>query len=184
MFYVVDNAQTDHFVALKSLLHLMGYSWSQSAIEHVKFGRIKGMSTRKGTVVLLSDILDEANRRMKSKQLESPTTKVDVETNPQVTGTLAVSALVIHDLKQRRQRDYTFQWDDALQVISFIFSLDYLNSFITIKKTKLFNRIKETLESDYNTHIRGCVVWRRSVGLNCAILVSLILYLVKFATLI
>jgi len=117
MFYVVDNAQTDHFVALKSLLSLMGHSWSESAIEHVKFGRIKGMSTRKGTVILLNDILEEANRRMKSKQLESPTTKLDVEANPQVTGILAVSALVIHDLKQRRHRDYTFQWDDALQVI-------------------------------------------------------------------
>lgn len=116
MFYIVDNAQTDHFVALKSILQLMGHSWADRGITHVKFGRIKGMSTRKGNVVLLSDILDEANRRMKAKQLESPTTKVDVEANPKVTGTLACSALVIHDLKQRRQRDYTFQWDDALQV--------------------------------------------------------------------
>ena len=120
MFYIVDNAQTDHFVALKSILQLMGHSWADRGITHVKFGRIKGMSTRKGNVVLLSDILDEANRRMKAKQLESPTTKVDVEANPKVTGTLACSALVIHDLKQRRQRDYTFQWDDALQVHWFL----------------------------------------------------------------
>lgn len=119
MFYFVDNAQTDHFVALKSLLSYLGYDWA-SSIEHVKFGRIKGMSTRKGTAVFLRDVLDEAHIRMKSKQMSSPNTKVDVEKSPEVTDTLAVSAIIIHDLKQRRQRDYNFNWDDALQVSNFV----------------------------------------------------------------
>lgn len=116
MFYVVDNAQSDHFVALKSLLRCMNQDWA-SDIEHVKFGRIKGMSTRKGTAVFLTDLLDEAHIRMKAKQMISPNTRVAVEDNPYVTNTLAVSAVIIHDLRQRRQRDYTFQWDDALQVL-------------------------------------------------------------------
>ncbi|KZS11150.1 putative Arginine--tRNA ligase, mitochondrial [Daphnia magna] len=114
MFYVVDNAQSDHFVALKSLLSFMGHTWANN-IEHVKFGRIKGMSTRKGTIVFLSDLLDEAHIRMKAKQIASPNTRVAVEENPEITDILAISAVVINDLKQRRQRDYTFNWDDALQ---------------------------------------------------------------------
>ncbi|XP_057379691.1 probable arginine--tRNA ligase, mitochondrial [Daphnia carinata] len=114
MFYVVDNAQSDHFVALKSLLSFMCHTWA-SNIEHVKFGRIKGMSTRKGTIVFLSDLLDEAHARMKAKQIASPNTRVAVEENPEITDILAISAVVINDLKQRRQRDYTFNWDDALQ---------------------------------------------------------------------
>lgn len=115
MLYVVDNAQTDHFVALKSLLRFMGHTWADD-IEHVKFGRIKGMSTRKGTIVFLSDVLDEAHTRMKAKQIASPNTRVPIEENPEITDILAISAVVINDLKQRRQRDYTFNWDDALQV--------------------------------------------------------------------
>lgn len=122
MLYVVDNAQSDHFVSLKSVLSLMGHAWANN-IEHVKFGRIKGMSTRKGTIVFLSDLLDEAHVRMKVKQITSPNTRVNVEENPQITDILAVSAVIINDLKQRRQRDYIFNWDDALQVSNKKFSV-------------------------------------------------------------
>ena len=115
MYYVVDNAQTDHFAALKQLIQLMKFPWADD-IHHVKFGRIKGMSTRKGSMVLLSDVLDEAFHRMKATQIQSSTTKVDVDTSHQITETLALSAVLIHDLKQRRQKDYVFQWEDALQV--------------------------------------------------------------------
>ena len=34
-----------------------------SDLIHVKFGRIQGMSTRKGEVVFLEDLLDEAKER-------------------------------------------------------------------------------------------------------------------------
>jgi arginyl-tRNA synthetase len=126
MLYVVDNAQSDHFVSLKSVLSLMGHAWANN-IEHVKFGRIKGMSTRKGTIVFLSDLLDEAHVRMKAKQITSPNTRVNVEENPQITDILAVSAVIINDLKQRRQRDYIFNWDDALQVSNKKFSVFLYN---------------------------------------------------------
>ena len=36
-------------------------------IEHIKFGRVAGMSTRKGTAVLLEDILQEAKYKMLQK---------------------------------------------------------------------------------------------------------------------
>lgn len=116
MLYVVDNAQTDHFDALKQILLKLNHAWADN-VTHVKFGRINGMSTRKGTAVFLTDVLDEAYQRMRAKQLSSSTTKVDVESSPDTTNTLAISAVFIHDLKQRRQRDYSFVWDDALKVI-------------------------------------------------------------------
>jgi len=42
-------------------------SHSSCRIQHVKFGRVSGMSTRKGTSVLLADILEEAKQRMIEK---------------------------------------------------------------------------------------------------------------------
>lgn len=71
MYYVVENGQNDHFHALKRILNRMDMPWAHR-LTHVKFGRIHGMSTRKGTAVFLKDILDECRDMMVKKQLESP----------------------------------------------------------------------------------------------------------------
>ena len=44
-------------------------------LDHVKFGRIKGMSSRKGTAVLLTDYLDEARGKMFERMKESYTNR-------------------------------------------------------------------------------------------------------------
>ncbi|XP_059473422.1 probable arginine--tRNA ligase, mitochondrial [Neocloeon triangulifer] len=113
LLYVVENGQGDHFIALKDILKNMNLPWSKG-ITHVKFGRIHGMSTRKGEVVFLQDILDEACERSRSRQDNSKNTRVDSAGNS--ADVLGVSAVIINDLKQRRQRDYTFDWEKALQM--------------------------------------------------------------------
>ncbi|XP_018325426.1 probable arginine--tRNA ligase, mitochondrial [Agrilus planipennis] len=113
MYYVVENGQNDHFHALQTILHMLDMPWTDR-LRHVKFGRIHGMSTRKGNVVFLKDILDEMREIMASKQIKSPNTKktaMDTETQD----ILAVSCVIVNDLKQRRQRDYKFNWEKALQ---------------------------------------------------------------------
>jgi len=69
-FYVVENGQNDHFTAIRSVLTQIGHD-GERCVHHVKFGRIKGMSTRKGSVVFLKDVLDEARDLMFEKQKES-----------------------------------------------------------------------------------------------------------------
>ena len=73
ILYVVDNGQNDHFTALKSIVEQLGLQWNEN-MTHVKFGRIRGMSTRKGTAVFLQEILDEAKEIMFKKQMESKST--------------------------------------------------------------------------------------------------------------
>lgn len=70
MLYVVDNAQSDHFAAVFDIVKQIN-SKCANACEHVKFGRIKGMSTRMGNVVFLNDILDEAKHKMQEQQKAS-----------------------------------------------------------------------------------------------------------------
>lgn len=71
MFYVVDNSQSDHFHDLKSILHDMDFPWSDRIV-HVKFGRVRGMSSRKGNSVFLKDILNESRDIVLKRQIESP----------------------------------------------------------------------------------------------------------------
>ncbi len=42
---------------------------------------------------------------------------MNVDERRDVTETLALTAVIVHDLKQRRRKNYAFNWDDALQVI-------------------------------------------------------------------
>jgi arginyl-tRNA synthetase len=115
-FYIVDNGQNDHFTAIKSVVNQLGFN-SEEKIQHVKFGRIRGMSTRKGNVVFLKDIIDEAKDLMYKKQSESETTKVDLsQCGESIADILGVSAIIINDLKQPRLRDYDFEWNKTLQL--------------------------------------------------------------------
>lgn len=71
IYYIVDNGQTDHFKACFQTTSKLEGSIKESKVKHVKFGRIHGMSTRKGQVVFLKDLLDEARDVMHQKQLKS-----------------------------------------------------------------------------------------------------------------
>lgn len=70
MYYVVDNSQTQHFMNLMSILKEMRLPWADK-LHHVKFGKIRGMSTRKGTAIFLKDFLDEMRVVVKEKQIKS-----------------------------------------------------------------------------------------------------------------
>lgn len=71
MFYVVENGQNLHFTQLFEIVKRLAVP-KVNGLQHVKFGRINKMSTRKGTVVFLKDILDEARNITMEKQLSSP----------------------------------------------------------------------------------------------------------------
>lgn len=61
--YVVGNEQRLHFQQLYKVLEKMGYAWSAD-MHHIPFGMMlkdgKKMSTRKGKVVLLEEVLAQA----------------------------------------------------------------------------------------------------------------------------
>ena len=113
LLYVVDSSQAIHFANLRALLTRLGHDWADG-VQHVPFGLVRGMSTRRGAAVFMHDLLDEARERMLERQRASPNTASldDPERTADVVGT---SAVIIHDLRQRRQRSYDFSWEAALR---------------------------------------------------------------------
>lgn len=64
MIYVVASQQDLHLAQLFKILELMGHPEIAEKCQHINFGMVLGMSTRKGTVKFLDDILRDAADRM------------------------------------------------------------------------------------------------------------------------
>ncbi|GFQ82398.1 probable arginine--tRNA ligase, mitochondrial [Trichonephila clavata] len=139
LYYVVDSTQRQHFKHLFHILQAMGYSWA-SDLHYVPFGRILNFNTRKGNVVFLHDILDEAKERTKEGMENSPNTKV-TDNFEEVADILGISSLIINDFSVRRKRNYPFDWDKVLNMKG--------NSGITLQYCNArLNNIKENCGVD------------------------------------
>ncbi|KAJ1151404.1 hypothetical protein NDU88_004186 [Pleurodeles waltl] len=113
MIYVTDKSQQIHFQHLFEVLRLMGYDWADGC-RHVPFGLVKGMKTRKGDVVFLEDVLDEARSRMLQNMISAKTTK-ELEDPEATAEKVGLAALIVQDFKGQLLSDYQFDWDRALQ---------------------------------------------------------------------
>lgn len=118
--YVVGAEQELYMKQLfqiSELLHQYEPSWpTTSELYHAKFGRVMGMSTRKGTVVFLQDILDTAKECMLENMKNGNQVKfndlvdnqVDIQ---QVADNLGSSAVIVQDMVAKRAKNYEFSWD-------------------------------------------------------------------------
>lgn len=115
--YVVGGEQKLHFTQLKGVLAKMGYEDLADSITHVNFGLVlkdgKKMSTRKGNVVKLYDILEQAIEAS-YKQIEEK--NPDLENKDEIARKVGVAAVVFNDLKNFRGLDYEF---DINQMVRF-----------------------------------------------------------------
>lgn len=112
--YVVASDQALHFRQLFAVLERMGMSWAKQCV-HVGFGHVHGMSTRRGQIVLLNDVLDEAGSRAREKVLENQKAgRIQTSDPEKLAEQIGLGAIVFGDLKNRRNTDYTFDWDEVL----------------------------------------------------------------------
>ena len=113
--YVVGNEQSNHFKQLKAVLTEMGYDWAQD-IQHIPFGLItqggKKLSTRKGKVVLLEEVLNEAVSQAK-EQIEEK--NPHLKNKEDVAEQVGVGAVVFHDLKNDRLNNFDFTIKEVVQ---------------------------------------------------------------------
>jgi arginyl-tRNA synthetase len=108
MVYVVASQQDLHMSQLFKLLEGIGETDMAARCTHVNFGMVRGMSTRKGNVKFLDDILGDAKRKMLDV-IQRNSDKFHAISNPEETADiLGITAVMIQDMKAKRRKDYDF----------------------------------------------------------------------------
>lgn len=112
--YVVGNEQRLHFQQLYKVLEKMGFEWAKE-MYHIPFGMMlkdgKKMSTRKGKVVLLEEVLAQAIEDVLNVIREK---NPSLENKEEVARQVGVGAVIFHDLKNYRLNDINFSWEEML----------------------------------------------------------------------
>eukprot|EP01112_Ceratiomyxa_fruticulosa_P010342 TRINITY_DN2732_c0_g1_i2.p1 TRINITY_DN2732_c0_g1~~TRINITY_DN2732_c0_g1_i2.p1 ORF type:complete len:587 (+),score=138.31 TRINITY_DN2732_c0_g1_i2:156-1916(+) len=110
MYYVVAAQQDLHFQQLFRILDKMGYDWFKSC-HHINFGMVLGMSTRRGNVVFLEDILSEAKQTMLEVMKKNEAKFAEIENPEAVADIVGISAVIVQDFGAKRIKDYSLSWE-------------------------------------------------------------------------
>ena len=113
LLYVVGTAQSLHFRQLFKVLELMEEPWAKDCV-HVNFGLVQGMSSRKGNVIYLEELLDEARNRAKEYMSTNVDKRPELEDEEAVAEAVGIAAIFFSDLSKQRIKDYNFSWERAI----------------------------------------------------------------------
>lgn len=115
--YVIGEPQALHLRQLFALVRAMGYAEGVELV-HVSFGTVfdqKGqpLSTRRGNMVYLESLLDDAIRRARAVVEQKSPELPDAEKDA-VAEAVGVGAVVYNDLYQDPKRNITLDWERML----------------------------------------------------------------------
>lgn len=114
ILYVVAMDQALHFQQIKLVLQKMGLPWAE-AITHVPFGLVKlpegKMSTRRGRMIVLDDVLQEAIKRVSDIISEK---NPGLQNKEGVARQVGIGAVLFGPLKNSRIKDVIFDWNEIL----------------------------------------------------------------------
>jgi arginyl-tRNA synthetase len=117
LVYVVDVAQSLHFQQLFASVKKFSWYKPETELTHLKFGRMafkdKKMSTRKGNIIHLEELIEEATSRAKQIILEK---NPELENLDQVAEIVGIGSIKYSVLSQSPETNIIFDWD---KIISF-----------------------------------------------------------------
>ena len=102
LVYVVASQQELHLAQLFKILELMGHPDIAEKCQHISFGMVHGMSTRKGTVKFLDDILRDVGEKMHEVMQKNQIKYEQVEDPEQTADTLGITAVMVQDMSGKR----------------------------------------------------------------------------------
>lgn len=114
LLYIVGNEQALHFQQVFNVAKKLNF---KQKMEHIKFGLYldssgKKMATRKGTLIMLDQVLNEtialALRLIKEKNPE-------LKNKEQTANDVGVGAVIFGDLVNDRIKDVVFDWEKIVQ---------------------------------------------------------------------
>lgn len=112
--YVVAYQQNLHFKQFFKVLELMGKEWAKDLI-HVAYGMVSledgSMSTRKGKVVYLEDVIQKCVQKAGDIIAEK---NPGLENREQIAKTVGVGAVIFGALYNNKIKDITFSYDKVL----------------------------------------------------------------------
>ena len=113
--YVVGGEQSLHFQQLFSVLKKMQFDWVEG-MTHIPFGLFlkdgKKMSTRKGKIVLLNEVIEEAIT-LAGESIENK--NPNLVNKKEVAKAVGVGAIIFQDLKNERTHNIEFSLEDMLK---------------------------------------------------------------------
>ncbi|MBO0439727.1 arginine--tRNA ligase [Candidatus Enterococcus ikei] len=113
--YVVGNEQSNHFKQLKAVLKELDFDWSAD-MHHIPFGLItqggKKLSTRKGKIVLLEEVLNEAVELANKQIMEK---NPDLPDREEVAKQVGIGSVIFHDLKNDRMNNFDFVLEEVVR---------------------------------------------------------------------
>lgn len=112
--YVVAVDQSLHFSQFFEVIRKMGYDWADDLV-HIPFGLVSlesgKLSTRKGNVILMENLLDEAIQKTEEIiEQKNP----DLKNKAEVAKQVGIGAIIFNDLYNSRIKDVVFSWDRML----------------------------------------------------------------------
>ena len=114
LIYVTDDRQSDHFKQFFRVSEMLG--WNVNNI-HVPFGLMKfsdaHFSSRKGNVIRLETLLDEAESRA-LKIVEEKNPELPLDEKKEIARVVGIGAVKYSDLSQNRSSTIVFDWDKNL----------------------------------------------------------------------
>jgi arginyl-tRNA synthetase len=111
MIYVVASQQDLHLKQLFKIVELLDYKDIAAKCEHINFGMVLGMSTRKGTVKFLNDILRDVADKMHEVMRKNEDKYSQVADPESTADTLGISSVMVQDMSGKRINNYEFNMD-------------------------------------------------------------------------
>ncbi|MDQ3018874.1 MAG: arginine--tRNA ligase, partial [bacterium] len=112
--YIVDVRQSHHFRQLFRVLELAGYP-AETDSAHLEFGFMSlpegAISTRKGNIISLENLINEARTRALAIIEEK---NPGLQEKEKVANQVALAAIKYFDLSHNRATEIVFTWDKAL----------------------------------------------------------------------